>query len=91
MNNVRFKKNDAGFYDVRRMPEVVRLLEVAAQSVADKANDMAGTDEYRIGSQQGRKAPQGRWRTSVVTAGNHAKRDNAKHDTLLKALESVRT
>jgi hypothetical protein len=82
----RFKANNAGFYDVRRLPKLRSLLLHIAEDVAADANQMDATDEYLVSSQQGRKDPQGRWRASVVTAGTHAKRANAKHNTLLKAL-----
>lgn len=75
------------WYNIRRMPELVALEEQIAENIASAANQMGGTgDGYKTGSRQGRKNPQGRWRTSVVAASPHAARDNAKNNTLLKAL-----
>ena len=93
---MRFKPNRGALYDVRRMPELIVYLDGIATKVAAKANGELhpevdgypeGTEHFRTGSQQGRKKPQGRWRATVVTATEYAKRANAKHNILLKALE----
>lgn len=84
---IKVKWKQGCWYEIRRMQALIDIEEQIAQDVADKANEMAGSDDgYKTGSRQGRKAPQGRWRTSVVAASPHAARDNAKHNTLLKAL-----
>lgn len=82
----KFKPNNKGFYDVRRMPKLVDLLESHAEEIAGKANAEMGEDGYDTGSRQGARRPQGRWRASVYTRTNHAKRHNAKHNTLVKKL-----
>jgi hypothetical protein len=93
---MKFKENKRGFYDVRRMPALIDLLENHAEHVARKANAaLEGAEEhFGAGSRQGRKGPsptggpgfQGRWRASVFTKDQYAKRHNAEHNTLLKAL-----
>lgn len=83
---MKFTPNNRGFYDVRRMPKLIDMLEGFAEEKAAKANAELGEDGYGTGSQQGARRPQGRWRTSVFTRSEHAKRHNAKHNTLLKVL-----
>lgn len=87
---MKFKVNKKGFYDVRRMPRLVDLLEEKAEKVAAEANSSlrnpGEAENYRTGSRQGARRPQGRWRTSVFTATEYAKRADAKHNHLLKAL-----
>jgi len=80
------------WYDVRRSSEVVSVLESAADRVADAANGLSGAGDggYMTGSRQGRRAPQGRWRTSVVTASAAAMVDDARNNTLLKSLDAGR-
>jgi len=38
MNNITFKKNNAGFRDVRYRRETQQMLEAVARTVADTAN-----------------------------------------------------
>jgi hypothetical protein len=90
---MRFKPNNRGFYDVRRMPKLIELLEEKAEKVAAEANSnlrdpegYAGVEHFMTGSRQGARRPQGRWRTSVFTATEYAKRADAKHNLLIKAL-----
>jgi hypothetical protein len=64
------------------------LEEAAAQRVCDQANAI-GKGTYAVGSRQGRKAPQGRWRTTVVTADARAMANNAKRNTLIRAMGSA--
>lgn len=73
---------------------VINYLEKHVQKVADRANRMARANgwknaNYATGSQPGRRNPQGRHRTSVVTANAEAMLDNAKSNTLTKALFST--
>lgn len=77
--------NVDAFYDIRRDGGVVGELDRIAADVAARANSM-GKGTYATGSQQGRKAPQGRWRASVVTADYEAMRENARDHTLMRAL-----
>lgn len=83
---MRIEWDHDAMYDIRRDPAVVAMLEAEAEKVADRANEM-GNGTYAVGSQQGRKNPQGRWRASVVTADAKAMVDNAKHNTLIRALD----
>lgn len=81
----RIKWNPEGLYDVRRDPALIDLEEDLAQEIADRAMDM-GKGTYVVGSTQGEKRPQGRWRTSVVAADAKAIAHDRKHNTLLRAL-----
>lgn len=83
--DIRWKRG--GFYALRSEPGVQAALESLAASVAGRANQMAGTPGgFKTSSLQGARKPQGRWRTTVITATAVAMRKNAKHNTLLKAL-----
>ena len=82
---VRLRWNPNALYDIRRDPGVVAELESAAQKIADDAN-ASGEGTYAVGSRQGIRNPQGRWRTSVVTADAKAMIDTAANNTLLRAL-----
>lgn len=80
--------NPQGFYDVRRSAGVVAELDKIAQKTADWCN-ANGKGTFAVGSQQGRKAPQGRWRASVVTADATAIAHNAKHHDLLRGVSAA--
>lgn len=82
---VRIKWNPDALYEIRSDPALIAAEEDAAQQVAGTANS-AGKGTYLVGSRQGRKDPQGRWRTSVVTGDAEAMADNAENNTLLRAL-----
>lgn len=82
---VRIDWNPDAFYGIRRDPAVVSMLDAKAKAVADWCN-ANGKGTYATGSQQGRRAPQGRWRASVVTADAKAIAHNAKHHTLIRGL-----
>lgn len=75
------------FYDLRRDSAVVGMLDAKAEQIADRANSL-GKGTYAVGSRQGARRPQGRWRASVVTADYKAQRDQAKNHTLQRALGS---
>lgn len=81
----KIKWNKGALYELRSAPGVVADLERRAKAV-----EAAAGPDYMMGSQQGAKKPQGRWRTSVVTMGRAGKRDNAKNNTLIKALDAGR-
>lgn len=83
--DLRWKRG--AFYKLRSEPGVQQALQELATQVAARANQMAGTPGgFKTSSLQGAKRPQGRWRTTVITATAVAMRKNAKHNTLLKAL-----
>lgn len=82
--------NKKGFYEVRRAPKLHVLIDDITEQVAENCNEASGSDGYRTSSVQGAKRPFGRWRGTVITATQHAKNDNAKHDRLLKEINRVR-
>jgi hypothetical protein len=84
--SVDIKWKPGAFYKLRSEPGVQKALEAWAADVAAKANSMAKTDGYKTSSRQGARRPQGRWRTTVITANAKAMRNNTKHNTLIKAL-----
>jgi len=87
MAKVRFRPNIPGFYDARRMPTLITLLESHGKRMMDAANDSLPEREgYEMSSGQGRKRPQGRWAVRVYTVTNHAKRSNAANNTLTSVL-----
>lgn len=75
------------WYKLRKEPGVQRALEQTAKRIAAACNREAGTDEFKISSQQGQKRNKGRWRATVITAGRHAARHNAKHNTLIRNMK----
>lgn len=86
MARVQFKPN--AFYELRRSPGVVAELESRARRIlAAAGGEEAG---YVMSSQQGARRPQGRWRTTVAAKSRKAKRQNAKNNTLLHALDAGR-
>ena len=82
---VRIKHNVAGYKALRAAPGVVADLERRANAVKETAGD-----GFEMSSRQGAARPQGRWRTSVVTATPKAMRKNQRENTLLRALEAGR-
>ena len=85
---MRIVWNPNALYEVRSDPALVALEVAEAQKVADRASSI-GKGTYVVGSRQGRKAPQGRWRTTVVTADAKAMANNAKRNTLIRAMGSA--
>ncbi|QSL99755.1 hypothetical protein SEA_ECLIPTUS_11 [Gordonia phage Ecliptus] len=84
---MKIEWNQAAFKDIRygRTSEIIGELESHAERVADAASSM-GEGQYETGSQPGRARPQGRHRTSVVTADYKAMRETARDNILLRAL-----
>jgi len=90
---VRIKWNRGALHKIRSAPRVVDELQDWAGKVAGRANRMAAANghesaAYKTSSRQGAKRPQGRWRTTVITANAKAMVDNMNHNTLTKALFS---
>lgn len=83
---VRIDWNKQALWGERRSPALIAIEEEAAQKVADKANSI-GKGTYIVGSRQGAKRPQGRHRTSVATGDARAMVNNAKHNTLIRAMD----
>lgn len=91
-NGVSIQYNLAALRKIRygdEAPKVRGVDEKWAAKVAATANRMSGTDGYKVSSLAGRRKPQGRWRTTVITATAEAMLDNAKNNTLVKALYST--
>lgn len=93
MTQVRFKANIDGFREIRYMDATREMLEAAALTVADAANDtltLNGESDrspgYKVFSRPGKRVKQGRWRVSVTAVTPHAVRSNAVHNTLLRVL-----
>lgn len=87
----RVKLNMKGFHDLRSAPGVKADLTRLANAVAQAATDSTERDvEFVVGSQQGASRPQGRWRATVVTGNAEAMAVNAKHNSLIKALDAAR-
>lgn len=87
---IKVKHKIGGYYKVRSAGGVQAFLEGAAEDIASRANaQLKGNSKgFKTSSRQGAKRPQGRWRTTVAAVSPYAKRHNAKHNTLLKALSS---
>lgn len=81
LSSVRLKWNPNGLYGLRSAPGVVA--EINAMAAAHAARAGPG---YSWGSQQGRRAPQGRWRAIVYPDSWMAVRDNAANNTLLRTM-----
>lgn len=87
MSAINIKWKNGCWYELRRQQGVRTALERTAKRIANECNRQAGTDEFKVSSQQGAKRNKGRWRTTVITAGRHAARHNAKHQTLIKNMQ----
>lgn len=86
-NQVDIKWKRGCFYELRRLPGVQTELMRLGRRMQDDANaTLKEKRGYGISSKQGRKKPQGRWRVTVYTSSNHAKRSNAIHNTLVRVL-----
>lgn len=87
----RVRMNKSGFYKLRSAPAVKQDLKRRAQAIADAAQAVGSPEaEYGVGSQQGKKHPQGRWRATVFTKNAVAMRSNAKNNSLIKSLDAGR-
>lgn len=103
MSSIRVKYNYPGFYKLRSQPEVVRELERRGRAILKYANRSleenslrnkisarrVGNVGYRMSSFQGAKKDKGRWFVQIYAASNHAKYSNAKHNTLINALNET--
>lgn len=85
MANTRLVWKPDALYNVRRSGGVIAAVAGKAEEIAAKANEM-GKGTYLASSRQGARAPQGRWRATVVTADWMSMRNNMKYNTLLKAM-----
>lgn len=81
-NGPRFTWNIPGFKQVRKSSEMEALLQKAIDEMLAELGD-----GYEGDVQQGRSRARG----GVVTATQQAKRDNARNQSLLRALAKVRS
>ena len=73
---------------LRKSPGVARLIDEKARSV-QQAAQVNGRGAYVVDS--GAPGTADRWRAYVATGDSEARRDQAKNDTLLKALGAGRS
>lgn len=81
MSKVEIKLNSAGMEELLRSPAVMADLRARANRIARSAGF-----GYRVYVEQGRS----RARASVVAGSRRARRDNARNNTLLRALGAGR-
>jgi hypothetical protein len=81
MATPKIKWNLKGFEEVRKSQEV----KDALQDIVDDVLEDVGTELYKGEVTEGKNRAAGR----VWTAGTHAERSNAKHNTLLTALAKL--
>ena len=82
---MRIEFKTQGFYELRSAPGVVGMLDAEAERIAAAANAV-GKGTFAVGSRQGMRRPQGRWRATVVTADAHAIAADRKHNILLRSM-----
>lgn len=87
---MKIKWRDEGFYEIRRLPKVVDVLERISENIAEQANQNVEGSGYKTGSRQGLRKKYGRWRTSVVTADAQSMADNGRNNTLVRLLNAAR-
>lgn len=75
-------------YQLRREPGVRADCERRAAAVQAAAGGAPAG--YLMSSSQGEKRPQGRWRAAVYTSNFAAIKDNARNNTLMRALNAAR-
>ena len=91
MADTQFRWNTGAFYKLRSDRAVIAELERRGRRVLNAANDTLREGQgYRMSSFQGKKKPQGRWFVQVYTSSNHAKRSDAKYNTLLRAIDEAK-
>lgn len=83
--SVRYELAPDALYNLRREPKLVAVEKAEAQKIADRAN-AAGKGTYVVGSRQGMRNPQGRWRTNVSTGDARAMASDRKYNTLIRAV-----
>lgn len=82
MARTRVKFRLRAFEEIRRSPDVVNELERRARAISLRAGD-----GYEASVQQGRT----RARASVITTTAEARLENARRNTLLRALDAGRS
>lgn len=87
MAEVRIRWNPNALYQIRHAPGVRAELERRGRRIVNAANNtLIERSGYAMSSTQGARRPQGRWRVTVFTRTTHAKRSNARHNTLLRLM-----
>ena len=93
MSRIRYKWNNRGFYDIRRAPKVVAVLEEIGEEIKMECNAQVaptrGLEAYGAVSAQGARRPYGRWHVRVYTQTNKAKRAEATDHYLDIAYRSL--
>lgn len=85
MGKPKFKWNPAGFEEIRRSPEAVKLLESKVDAAASAAGDgYVGSVVQGVG-----RGTLGRAIGTVYTATFEARRDNAKRNTLVRVFDRL--
>lgn len=80
---MKLRLNHPGVVQIAKSPEMKKIVEARAQKIANAANNMGRhQDDYRASSM----IVGDRYQANVYTATAYAKRHNAKHQTLLRAL-----
>jgi len=89
MTNIRLKFKYGSRFQIRNARDVQAFLEHVGTQLMNEANETLPEKEgYRMSSSRGINYPFGHWRVNVFTSSNHAKNSNAKHNTLLRILQS---
>lgn len=84
---VDIKLNHPAVVQIAKSPEMREVVESRAKTIANAANAMGrNQDDYRASSM----VVGDRYQGSVYTASSYAKRHNAKHQTLLRAVEGAK-
>lgn len=84
MASNRIRWNRAAFQQIRRSPEVERLLQETVNGVADRLPDLGDGAHYDGGVEPGASRSRG----YVVTTSGAAIREEAETNALLRALTS---
>lgn len=85
---IRVRHIVAGYYALRSEPGVVAKLDGAGTRAFQATGGTAAG--YAMDSRQGERRPQGRWRVSIAAVTPAAMLDNARHNTLLRAMSAAR-
>ena len=85
MAKTKFTWNPAGFEEIRRSPEAVRLLESKVDAAASAAGDgYVGSVVQGVG-----RGTLGRAIGTVFTATFKARKDNARRNTLVRVFDRL--
>ncbi|KFI50015.1 hypothetical protein [Bifidobacterium biavatii] len=82
----RVKLNYKGFKAIRQSAPVMHKVTLAAKGVADRANMLKSSPRAQYGYAVAQTTSKGSIALASTKGSAAAKRDNAKHNTLLKAV-----